>query len=161
MRTVSTACAMPGMASRVAAVIAASTWRLVIFIVTFPFVFCDLGRSFALFGSSRFADLRNSGRCEFDEMHGRQEVLCQGRDGGIGIAPDNGMHDRGVFGFDLPDHPGFAADRKPAIALALLVQDIAKTEQPLRAAGIHQRPVEDAVTFDPHLIMGLRIVRMT
>src|ERR1700681_1786520 len=110
MRTVSTACAMPGMASRVVAVIAASRWRLVIFMVTFPFVFCDLGRSFALFGSSCFADLRNFGRCEFDEMHGRQEGLCQCRDGGVRIAPENGMHDRGVFGFDIPHHPGLAAD---------------------------------------------------
>ena len=86
-------------------------------------------------------------------MHGRQEVLCQCRDGGIGIAPENGMHDRGVFGFDIPHPPGFAADRKPAIALALFVQNIAKTEQPLRTARIHQRAVEDAVTCDPHLIV--------
>jgi hypothetical protein len=40
MRTVSTACAMPGMASRVDAVKAASMWRRVLFIVTFPLFFC-------------------------------------------------------------------------------------------------------------------------
>ena len=39
MRTVSAACAMPDAPSTVAAVIVASMWRRVMFIVTFPFAF--------------------------------------------------------------------------------------------------------------------------
>ena len=98
----------------------------------------------ALRVSGELACLRNPGSGEFDQMHGGQEVLCQRRDGGVGIAPQHGIHDRGVFGFDVAGFSGFAADRKPAIAFALFVQDVAKPEQPRRAAGIDQRPVEDA-----------------
>ena len=42
-------------------------------------------------------------------MHRRQEMPGKGHDGGIGIAPENGMHNRGVFGFDIPVLSGFAA----------------------------------------------------
>ena len=45
-----------------------------------------------------------------------------------------------------------------SIALALLVQHVAKPEQPWRAAGVHQRAVEDAVPHHPFLIMVRRIV---
>ena len=79
-------------------------------------------------------------------------------DRGIGVAPEYGMHDGGVFGSDVTDGAGLAADRQPAVALALLMQHIGKAEQPLRAAGIDQRPVENAVTGDPDLIVAVRIV---
>src|SRR5207248_100960 len=51
-----------------------------------------------------------------------------------------------------------APDREPPIALALLVQHIAKPEQPWRAAGIHQRAMEDSVPHHPLLIVMRRIV---
>lgn len=87
-------------------------------------------------------------------MHGGQEVLCECRNGTVGIAPENGMHDGGVLGFDVPGFSGFAPDRKPSIALALLVQDIAKSKQPLRTAGVDQRAVEHPMTRDPYLIVA-------
>ena len=91
-------------------------------------------------------------------MHGRQEMLRERRDGGIGIALEHGVHDRGVFGFDIAGFFGVAPDRKPPIAFALLVQHVAKAEQPWRAAGIHQRAVENAMPHHPFFIVMGRIV---
>ena len=68
------------------------------------------------------------------------------------------MHDRGVFGFHIAGFFGVAPDREPPIALALLMQHVAKAEQPLRAAGVHQRAVKDAVPHHPFLVMMRRIV---
>ena len=41
-----------------------------------------------------------------------------------------------MLGFDIAGFFGIAPDRQPAIAFALLVQDIAKPEEPGRAASI-------------------------
>ena len=91
-------------------------------------------------------------------MHGRHEMLRECRDRGIGVALERGPHDGGVFGFDVAGFLGVAPDREPPIALALLVQHVAKPEQPWRAAGVHQRAVEDAVPHHPFLIVVGRIV---
>ena len=86
------------------------------------------------------------------------EMLRKRRDRGVGIALEHGVHDGGVFGLDVAGFLGVAPDREPSIAFALLVQHVAKAEQPLRAAGVHQRAVKDAVTHHPFLVMMSRIV---
>ena len=101
---------------------------------------------------------RSVERSELDEPHGRHKVLRERRDRGIGIALERGAHDRGVLGLDIAGFLGGAPDREPSIALALLVQHIAKPEQPWRAAGVHQGAVEDAVPHHPFLVMVRRFV---
>ena len=55
-------------------------------------------------------------------MHGRQEVFRKGCDGSPDVALQDSLHDRGVFGRDVPGPAGIAPDREPAIAFALLMQ---------------------------------------
>src|SRR5260370_33023104 len=126
MRTFSAAFAIPGMTSAVDAVMVASSWRRVMLMSRFLCLSLYVDRESSRSITSSGARLRNSGSGEFDQMHGRQEVCCERRDGGIGIAPEYGLYDGRVFGFRIPGLSGFAADRKPAVALALLVQDISK-----------------------------------
>src|SRR5438445_2106093 len=157
MRTMSAACAMGDAPSTVAAVIVARMWRSVIFIVTFPFAFLDLVWS-SSDRSDGVATPGSNGSCELDETHGREEMLRKGCNGRVGVAFEHGAHDCGVFGLDVAGFFGVAPDREPSIALALLKQHVAKPQQPLRAAGIHQRAVEDAVPHQPFIIMMRRIV---
>src|SRR5206468_352948 len=159
MRTVSAACAMADALSTAAAVIVARMWRRVIFIVTFPFAFLDLVWS-SSDRSDGVATPGSNGSCELDETHGREEMLRKGCNGRVGVAFEHGAHDRGVFGLDIAGFFGVAPDREPSIALALLVQHIAEAEQPLRAAGIHQCPMEDSVPYHPFLIVMGRIVEI-
>ena len=67
-------------------------------------------------------------------MHGRHEMLRERGDRGIGIAVEHGMHDCRVFGFHVTGFFAVTRDREPPIALALLVQHIAKSEQWLLTA---------------------------
>ena len=66
----------------------------------------------------------------------------------------------GVLGLDIARLADFAADREPSIAFALLVQHVAETEQPWRAAGIDQRAMEDAVAHHPFLVVTRRLIRI-
>src|SRR6478672_11732850 len=157
MRTVSAACAMADAPRTEAAATVARMWRRVMLIVRFPF--CFLLRLVLLTEDQMVPLLpRWVGSSELDEPHGRHKVLRERRDRSIGIAFERGAHDRGVLGLDVAGFLVVAPDREPSIALALLVQHIAKPEQPLRAAGVHQCAVEDAVPHHPFLIMVRRIV---
>ena len=147
-------CASAGVVSRVTAASAASAQRRDMFIVWFPprfLLFCLL----VVFAEA--ADLRDFGRVLFDEAHGDVEVLCQRIDGGIGVASQHRRDDGGMLGLDVA-RLADVADRQPAIALALLMQHVAKTEQPWRAAGIDQRAMEDAMVHHPLLVMHAGLV---
>src|SRR5438128_3532710 len=156
MRTVSAACAMADAPSTVAAVMIARMWRRGIFIVTFPFCFFLIGLVFDRSGG--VATSQSFRRGELNELHGRHEMFRERRDRGIGVALERGMHDCRVFGLDVAGFFAVAPDREPSIPLALLMEHIAKPEQPLRAAGVHQRAVEDAMPYHPFLIVMGRIV---
>ena len=137
--------------------IVARMWRRVMLIVTFPLL------CFAWFGV-RTVDQTVPpppdvfGGSEFDELHGRHEMFRECGNRRIGIAFERGPHDRRVLGLDIAGFLGVAPDREPSIALALLVQHVAKPEQPWRAAGVHQRAMEDPVPHHPFLIVMGRIV---
>src|SRR6476469_10980198 len=137
MRTVSAACAMADAPRTEAAAIVARIWRRVMLIVSSLFAFC---LRLVLRTEDQMVPLlsRCVGSSELDEPHGRHKVLRECGDCSIGIAFECGAHDRGVLGLDIAGFLVVAPDREPSIALALLVQPIAKPEQPLRAAGVHQ-----------------------
>src|SRR3954465_1701000 len=157
MRTVSAACAMADVPRTEAAAIVTRMWRRVMLMVRFPFCFFV---RLLLRTEDQMVPLlpRCVGSSELDEPHGRHKVLRKRRDRSIGIPFECGAHDRGVLGLDIAGFLVVAPDRKPSIALALLMQHIAKSEQPWRTTGVHQRAVEDAVPHYPFLVVMGRIV---
>src|ERR1700688_2846427 len=137
----------------------AKAWRREMVIGLLPpgvlIVFC---RSPCSGWSGSSAHLRDSGACEFDELHRYRKMLRQRGDGCIRVALANRFDDRGVLRLDIARLADFAADREPAVAFALLVQHVAETEQPWRTAGVDQRAMKDAVTNHPLFVVNARLI---